>query len=190
MSRQRRSRFTATILNFSGQEVQKVILAYNAEQVREFYARQFTVVSVVKGDLVNYPAAPAGPRWKLSDGIEDAKDFLGLTLPVRIKQTGHQGGRYGSHSLRIAGAGNPYHHITVKSWLDVEQAGKTLWHELTHCMQAERCAAKAGAVTTREYLAAWRTTSERAGAYRYRPIEVEARSYEAFNDEQPLAVQA
>jgi hypothetical protein len=187
--RPRRSRFTATLQREGVGVTRKVILCYTAQDAVDYYSRRgWTVLNVVKGDLVN-AGAPTGAGWKLAN-LQDALDFLGLTLPVKIKQTGHRGGRYGAYSLRIGADGRPYHHITVKSWLTVYEAGRTLWHELTHAMQAERAALAAGAVTPAEFLAAWRTTDERAGSYRVRSIEVEARSFEAFNDETPLAVQA
>lgn len=190
MYRTRRSRFTATVQRPGVGVTQKVILCYNAEQARSFYTTNgWTVLQVRKGDFVNQPAIPTGPRWKLAHrAVREAQEFLGLTLPVTIKATGHKGGRYGCHSLRIGSNGRPYHHITVKNWLDPAEAGRTLWHELTHAMQAERAALAAGASAPSDWLAAWRTAPERMGAYRSRPIEVEARSFEAFNDEQPLAV--
>ena len=181
----RRSRYTVT---FSDGD-KGVILAYagQSDEIVKHYARMGkTVVSVVKGDHVNGPRAANGGGWSIIPAnYREALDFFGLTMPVKVKQTAHQGGRYGAHSFRVGPDGRPYHHITVKSWLDPQQAGRTLWHELTHAMQAEREAA--GTRTTADALRAWRTTSARMGSYRDRPIEVEARAHEDYNDVTPLA---
>ena len=194
--RPRRSRFTVTV---EGYPAKRVILAYTAQGAVDHYnSCGLRVLDVVKGDLVNVHTPERKGGWKLSGRLAEAQDFLGLTIPVKIKQTGHQGGRYGAHSLRIDRAtGKPYHHITVKSWLSVAEAGRTLWHELTHAMQAERCAAALAAdgpypvaladLSASAWLRAWDTTPERMGSYQTRAIEVEARSYEGFNDECPLA---
>lgn len=189
----RRSRFTAEVTKL-GKTEKVVILAYSPENARESLVRQYgyEVHSVVRGDY-RRPSMPSVAKWKHSGRLDEAKDFLGLRLPVQIKQTRHQGGRYGAYRLRFTPAGRPYHCITVKTWLDPVEAGRTLWHELCHAMQAERAAERRAGTPTLDRLSptdwveAWRTTPERRGSYRTRAIEVEARAFEDFNAECPLA---
>lgn len=199
MSRPRRSRYTVTAQRPIVGVKQHVVLAYDAHGARRYYeARGWTVIQVVKGDLVN--CAPAAGGWTLDRAaFRAAVEFLGIKMPVQIKQTGHQGGRYGAHQFAPArgkfmkdarldtASGGMIHKITVKSWLSPEQAGRTLWHELCHAMQSEQ--ACADATTMRDQFMAWRFCSARGHgvAYNRKPIEVEARSYETFNDEKPLA---
>lgn len=90
--------------------------------------------------------------WYLDqDAILEAIDKLGITRKVRIKfmtatrravresgrgrswGKGGKGWRHGTHYVR-----NNSHLITVDQERSAEQASNTLWHELTHCMQAER----------------------------------------------------
>jgi hypothetical protein len=56
----------------------------------------------------------------------------------------------------------------VKSYLGAQEASGTLWHELTHAMQAERVV-KAGE--------SWQshTAAQARWTYSRRPIEIEAR---------------
>lgn len=175
----RRTRWTVTMADGE----RKVILDYSGDSALLYYrVKGFDPVKVVKGDYRHAEAMGDGTGWTLNRAnYRAALDFFGIRLPVTIKQTSHKGGRYGAHQLRPSGG--LHHHITVKSWLSPEQAGQTLWHELTHAMQAERCAAD----NPGRELVAWRQTPERRGAYARRPIEVEARSYESFNVELPLA---
>lgn len=187
----RRSRFTA----YTDQGL-KVILAYSAESVdRHYTACGYIVERVERGDYrrprsrvhggVNPPSAA---QWRLDpDALREAIDLFGLALPVKIKQTGHQGGRRGAYSLR-QDRGTRYHHITVKNWLTPAQACKTLWHELAHGMQAERFNDPAAPFMVVQR--AWADAPERQGAYRNRPIEVEARSYECFANDIQIAVPA
>ena len=182
MSRPRRSRHTALVHRHGETPTQKVILCYTVQQAVDYYMRQgYTVIRVVKGDLVN---VPQDGGWRL-DPVQyrAALDFLGIRWPVVIKQTSRVGGQYGAHRLKPQ-AGRLVHSITVKSYLRAEDAGRTLWHELCHAMQAERVSAG----DPSNAVVAWRNTDERLGSYRNRPIEVEARSYEDFNDEMPLAI--
>lgn len=194
--RKRRTRYTFTATKY-GREGNIDVLAYSLDgAIHVLTTRGYTDVR----RTTKPPASKAGAAWAPDwAAINHAIEFLGLTLPVDIKLTGHQGGRYGAHTFRAArgafykdftrdtASGGMRHAITVKNWLAPEQAGRTLWHELCHAMQAENAVKAAGAVTMREQLTAWAHCSARRGNYSYRPIEVEAREYEAFNDEQPLA---
>lgn len=192
----RRQRYTVTLE--SGER--KVILAYNgADATAWFIGRGYRVEKVERGDY-HHAEASSPTGWRLNQGnLREAIAFLGIELPVRIKQTGHKGGRYGAHGFQPlrgkfmknpaldTASGGMYHNITIKNWLSPEKAGETLWHELTHAKQAEE--ASASATTMRAKFNAWRTCESRGNGVTYmrKPVEVEAREYEKFNDELPLA---
>lgn len=75
--------------------------------------------------------------WYLDqDAILEAIDKLGIKRRVRVKfQTFKQRGR-GTHYIERDGT----HLITVDQRSNGESANSILWHELAHCMQAERWA--------------------------------------------------
>jgi hypothetical protein len=182
----RRSRFTAYT-----DQGPKVILAYTEASVqRWFEGCGYTVSRVERGDYRRTAKRTVNPssgaQWSLDlAALAEAIAFLGLTLPVQIKQTGHRGGRRGAYSFRTKGVLR-YHHITVKNWLDPAQACRTLWHELAHAMQAERHNDPFKPFVVVQQ--AWADSPERRGSYRFRPIEVEARSYEDYGTEVQIAV--
>lgn len=75
-----------------------------------------------------------------SAGLEQARNILGLKLPVavRIVPRGPNGmaGKY--HGLGCRGGGEPQHYISLNGGLGPIMANTALWHELTHAMQCER----------------------------------------------------
>lgn len=75
--------------------------------------------------------------WYLDqDAILEAIDQLGIKLKVRVKfQTFKRRGR-GTHYIEF----DRTHLITVDQLSSIESANFILWHELAHCMQAERWA--------------------------------------------------
>jgi hypothetical protein len=155
------------------------------------YSREAALTLLARKGWTNPRPAPEPPKprgsWRPDHAaIREAIEFLGISHPVKIKQTSRQGGRYGAHELRRDAGGKVYSHITVKSWLDAREAGRTLWHELAHAMQASRAI---DANPDRDPLVAWGAVRAKGKGvpYRAKPIEVEARSYESFNDETPLA---
>jgi hypothetical protein len=185
--------------------VRKVVLAHSAENARDYYTGMgYRVLSVEAGDY-RIDAVTSSTGWRLDrKALAEAVEFLGIECPVNVKQTGFRGGRFGAHQLRgvlrgrfmsgkvsdFARADTVGHYITVKSWLTPEQAGQTLWHELCHAMQAERAMATLPAPSDPSVqYGAWVACSARGNgvAYNLKPVEVEAREYEAFNDERPLA---
>jgi hypothetical protein len=206
----KRSRYT---VEFEG-GAKRVILAYTAPDADSYYRRfhpeHGTPLRVTKGDYRkrDVQALPSRPQWrKHAANIQEAIDFLGLTQPVSIKVTGRRGGRHGAHQLRgVDGRDRFYrrgllsdfevaadvgHYITVKSWLTPQQAGETIWHELCHAMQAEQVIATLAApASPRDKYDAWNTCEAKGKGVTYlrKPIEVEAREYQRFNDEIPLAV--
>lgn len=208
MAGRRRSRFTVTFEDGT----KTVILAYSAMDVRTHYARRARrVTSIERGDYrmaARTPSVPSGAGWRKNErAIREAIEFLGITQPVCIRVTNRRGGRHGAHMLRgvdsrgrffsrgvvkdFAVAADVGHYITIKSWLDVKRAGEVIWHELCHAMQSEQVltALPATCGPTQQYHA-W-VTHESHGkgvTYRRKPVEVEAREYERFNDEMPLAV--
>lgn len=195
-SRPRRTRYTVTLA--SGEE--KLILAYDAAGARDHYERRgLAVIHVVKGDLVNGPAArPQGGGWRIDRAnLRQAIEVLGIRHPVEIKQTSRVGNQQGRHRPTPTGGqvyirgGKVYnpdtatglkHSITVKSYLTPEEAGRTLWHELTHAMQAERIEG-----TPAQVLRALHAQYRDGTPYRHKPMEVEARSFGSWNDDCPLA---
>lgn len=175
----KRTRYTVTTQRPVLGVEREVILAYSPQGAREhFEARGRVVLRVAKGD---YRCVPKG-NVIIQSALREAIDAFGIKWPVRVKQTGRAGGRQGAHTLDF----DLTHCITIKSWLTPSEAGRTLWHELCHAMQAEREARNAGVTSPRDVLDVWSNCSARDGAYRKRPIEVEARSFESWNDDTPL----
>jgi hypothetical protein len=203
----KRSRYTVTMQ--SG--VKHVVLAYSLQEARTFYERRgYSVTNVTKGDFrktAQRAAQSSSGAKHVPAAVAEAIDFLGITLPVDIRYSSHSGGVYGRHSAYPTGAGIRVsgnrvfglrehtaetatfrHRILLKSWLSADQMGRTLWHELAHAMQFERDhyigqEDRNASAVMRAYHASYRDGT----AYLHKPAEVEARSYEPFNDETPLA---
>lgn len=163
----RRTRFT---VYFTPDQEPQVILAYHGQEneIRDYYEKRgYAVRRVVKGDHRKKQRAAAKQReggFRIDrKALNAAIDALGLDLPVDIRfhaRVGSTNGNYRFDGRR--------HDIMLKSYLTPEQASSTLWHELTHAMQAER----AGATT-----AAWSSVQREQARWSYwnRPIEREAR---------------
>ena len=208
----RRKRYDVTLQEIAtGTIYHRQVLAYPTRIVRESICAELNdrdnkVISIRPTPRRRRQAAPATPGWLVDEtNLARAIKDLKIKFPVRIKTTGHRGGRLGAHQLRfgydaprgtrIPAGTHFYHHITVKSWLSAQNAGETIWHELTHAMQAERAireSAKenhgASLVTLKK---AWENHPMRKGRrYLTRPCEVEARSYEHRNAQIPLARKA
>ena len=210
----RRTRYRATLVK-AGEINERLIRAYTAEQVREHYSRLgYIVCGVIKEPRASRGAS-VPMNWKLDRAaLREAIEFLGITYPVEVKQTRVAGGRHGAHCLiphgrfvrRYRGGwygvaespdGTLSHKVTVKSWLDPERASFVLWHELTHCMQAERAIAReCPNGTLEERWEAWHRSPERGHrpnkrrriAYDAREIEREANRFaDDFSAELPLA---
>jgi hypothetical protein len=82
------------------------------------------------------------PRWPFAweiipENLAEAVRVLGLQHPVRVHRSPMRKwlGRY----TRLNDAGE--HVIKIASNLRSDWASKTLWHELKHAQQAERCGA-------------------------------------------------
>lgn len=209
----RRTRFTATIQRPGTGVTRKVILAYEAASVRAHYERLgWTVLQITRGDYRTRERQQARvatrPRggWTLDrPALAEAIELLGIKLPVEIKQTGGQPGvgRHGAHGLRPSGGsvriqgGRCYntdtatgigHHITVKSWLTPDEAGRTLWHELAHCAQSERVMNRLpDSATIRDCIMAWHRAYRNGVSYEHKSWERDARDHEPMNDDLPLA---
>lgn len=180
MPQRRRSRFTVQLSTGPS-----VVLAYDAQGARSYYVgRGREVLSVVKGD---YRIAPSVGGWTLDqDAVNAAAASLGLKLPVTIKANARQGSTLGNHRLKPqaglragpAQRASGYHAIMVKSYLTPEQASSTLWHELTHSLQAERAGG------TPEL---WRVEQRKHhGQYRHSALEIEARAMSVAMADCPL----
>ncbi len=198
---QRRRRFIAT-LSKNGTTCQRTVLAYNEEYARRYYERAgYEVLSVdKKPNASRAQPKPTGGGWTLDQAALDrAIEFFGLKLNVKIGTHGRNGSTRGTYSMMPTGgsvktsgkkiygldtATGFFHKIQVKSYLTPEQASRTLWHELTHAMQAERTIARGG--SPREIFTSWKA-SDRGVRYENKPKEVEARSYEDRAEKFPLA---
>lgn len=169
-SSRRRSRYTVTVEK-NGFTWKRVVLAYDPEGAGDHYRRLgYVVGTVTKGDYRKTEPAQQQPQH--SGGftinraaLKDACDLLGLKLPVKIRFNGRHGRTLGNYRFK-----GTHHDIMLKSYHDPEQASSTLWHELTHAMQAER----AGSTM------AWNAVlSSSRGLYRACPLEIEARDMQA-----------
>ncbi len=157
---------------------QRVIMSYpgrDAEIVEHYARRGFTVVRVDHGDLVS--VKPQGGYRVDAEALKAAIELLGLKLPVKVRHNSRVGSTRGNYRITKDGT----HDIMVKSYLTPEQASSTLWHELTHAMQAER----AGANWT-----AWgrAINDQKRWPYSRRPIEIEAQQMSADMADLPLCV--
>lgn len=189
----RRSRFTVTVENFSGEHIPFVILAYDAAGAQTYYARAgYKVVKVEAGDF----RRKAGPKVRTQQGatktlkinranLAKAIEFLELDRPVDLHFNSRYGSTYGNHRCRPVGLFGWKHRIMVKSYLTPEQAGETLWHELGHGLQFERDIIALG-LNHRESLTRWNKAYRDGTSYRNKPYEIEARSFEQHNVEIPL----
>lgn len=118
--------------------------------------------------------APARGRFVLNpEAVQDAVRELGLNVQVRIRFHARAGNTNGIYRRYFT-----HHDIMLKTYLTPKEASSTLWHELTHAMQAER----AGAPD------AWNAYAKAQRSYSYdnRPIEVEARAMSALMADFPL----
>lgn len=174
-----RTRYTVTTQKEGVGVQRQVVLCYTAQWATDYFTRRgFVVLSVQKGDYrkqqrVAATKAAGGftiDRKALAAAIEQ----LGLKLPVKIRYNARVGGTQGNYRLR-----NGNHDIMLKSYLTPEQASSTLWHELTHAMQAERVGG------TSEV---WNSYSleQRRYSYSIRPIEIEARQMSKIMADVPL----
>lgn len=116
------------------------------------------------------------------EAIRQAATELGIKAPVMVGIV-EAGGRtrttFGAHRVKTRphlrlpdGVVHEWHHgITVMRTCSMEQASKTLWHELMHAVQAER-----EDDPTRFYDTRYRP--ENWSGYKTNPFEVEARECE------------
>jgi len=179
-------------LENAGISQERAILAYDPESVRDFYARQgYTVLSVERVKPVRRER-PQNAPWQLNErAIQEAKKFLGITRPIKLKVINHASKNWGEHRVTV-GPHGVQQTITIKRWLSPEDASRTLWHELTHAMQTERALARIPTgLTGRETIAHLKRQPERGYrriSYLDKPIEQEARDHEAMHEVLPLTV--
>lgn len=77
-------------------------------------------------------------RWEIdSDAVRLAEIRLGLRHRVEVKITSQRktAGRYKGLARR---KGRRVHQITVSTHICPSEAGRTVWHEMTHAQQRER----------------------------------------------------
>jgi hypothetical protein len=151
----KRARYTATISHATSTKVEKkVILAYDAAGVRDYYSRQgYTVLEVRKGDFRKMEAvqelrSQGRPGTPNVARIREVARALGLTLPVEIKvrngQNLHLGGWTAANDCKTriqqqtTPATHMRHQIALKGWLPAERMAEVIMHELEHARQFER----------------------------------------------------
>jgi hypothetical protein len=199
--RPRRSRHEA-IVSRNGETETRYVRAYGVDDARAYYeARGYIVHDVRK------PPTTGTVEWKLNQpAVDEAIAFLGIKLPVTIKQTRRTGSQKGAHTMRPEGPGIRVtssgivglrtaeraawsHRITAKSYLSPAEASAVLWHELTHAMQAERVIASLPAdASPIDIYNAHHSAYFDGTAYTRKPWEIEANEFAAsFADELPLA---
>lgn len=203
MRRQRRTRWTVTYLA-NGEEKTRQALGYDPDFIWDWYERRgYNLISVEKTpNRQRGTSAAKAPRDFSIDeaALAEAIEFFGIKQPVVIRFNGRLGSVAGNHRFRSTalhstaqdrrevGEAHTYHRIMIKSYLSPENASKTLWHELTHAMQAEREAGEeaAGFAGIRR----WNQADARDRKYSYdvRPCEIEAREHEDLHDSLPLTV--
>jgi hypothetical protein len=93
--------------------------------------------------------------------VAEAAALLGVTRPIRIEPCPANYRRYGDFQSM-----GSFYRIRLHPHQTGVQASRTIWHELAHAMQTS----DSGRLWAR---------GAREGAYRDRPIEVEARAIEA-----------
>lgn len=99
--------------------------------------------------------------------IQDAIDHLEINNPVVIKWSS---GRYRMGCHRYKKSNGRYHSITISRYLYEEDVTETLWHELTHARQTEKCGEPE--LFYAKYYKQYGVSGE---AYRNNPYEIEAR---------------
>ena len=71
--------------------------------------------------------------WEVDKaGVLVARARLRISRPVRVKVTGQKktAGRY-------KGINGGTHEVTLSTYLSLDEAGETLWHEMAHAAQRE-----------------------------------------------------
>lgn len=184
----RRSRFTVTVSPTNSNEIRReVALCFSAASARSFFeGRGFVVLQVEAGDYrkaERAAAARASGGFRIDrEALAAAIELLGLTLPVKIRFTSRVGNVNGNYRLHASG----YHDIMLKSYRTTQQASETLWHELTHAMQAERFQRDNPHLTPRT---AWLAQLQQSkGKYKRCPLEIEARRMARDMADLPLTV--
>lgn len=172
----RRKVHVVILAGANGTTVEKLIRAYDTEAAADYFTRRGYRVISSKERTFKFN------QFKLNTlAIREAQKFFNLAYPVSIKITNHKNGRNGAY---CPGKDGLSHEIIVKSWLTPQEASETLWHELTHAMQAER----EQQPHESNMLPGWRRSlSREKGQYRNAPSELEAKRYEKRAAEFPLA---
>jgi ornithine carbamoyltransferase len=103
--------------------------------------------------------------------IDKALDFLKISHRVRL---GFKAGiwKYGDHDS-FSGT----HKIKVSTYLEIEDANESLWHELVHASQAERLWRQSGVPIYNFYKAYENAMGESGRKYLDNTFEIEARFY-------------
>lgn len=164
--RRRRTRYRATAER-AGEVYTWSLLTYGPEDAFTWLERQGYYNIEVAAARRKPVGARQPARWEVNPvALRDACALLGITWEVKITRTTSRS-QSGSQSMTAARFGKR-HCLTVDKLADHVSASKTLWHELQHAAQAERCA------TWSDYMREHKR--QRGYAYAVRPCEVEARA--------------
>jgi hypothetical protein len=132
--------------------------------------------------------------WDIDrEALSRACKAIGLKHSVKIRITAQKrtSGQYLGLCFQRRTAGKRAHEISISTYLSTKDAGKTLWHELTHALQRERY--RSGALFCEAYeaslsesLSTSRRETRKPDGYDESPFEQEAAGAESRNKNNPL----
>ena len=132
-------------------------------------------------------------EWDIDrEALSRACKAIGLKHPVKIRITAQKrtSGQYLGLCFQRRSPTRA-HQISMSTYLSTEDAGKTLWHELTHALQRERY--RSGALFCEAYeaslsesLSTSRRETRKPEGYDESPFEQEAAAAEIRNKNNPL----
>ena len=101
--------------------------------------------------------------------IDKALDFLKISHRVRL---GFKAGvrKFGDHDSY-----GGFHDVKVSTYLEIEDANETFWHELIHCSQAERLWRQSSLPISKFHAAYEAEMGPSGNMYKGNAFEVEAR---------------
>lgn len=124
------------------------------------------------------PSHPSRAGWSFDvPAIEAALDELRIRRFVSI---GYSGGYYrrGSHRTYTTRYGLECHRIVIGQDYGINDANKTLWHEICHAIQTEEWARETGRAMRWFYVMAYKSARGSWGAsYRENFYEIDARIF-------------
>jgi hypothetical protein len=114
-------------------------------------------------------------------------------VKVRITAQKRTSGQYLGLCYQRRTACKRIHQISVSTYLSPEEAGRTIWHEITHALQRERY--RSGALFCDAYessltgnMSTARQEARKPDGYDESPFEHEAQAAEARNKNNPICL--